>query len=360
MIYLDYASSHPVLPQVINELQSMVQDYGNASSIHDFGIKNRQEIENVRKQIAQEINCSPEEIIFTSSASESNTLAIDGFIKAHKDGYYRVVASNIEHDSILLNPRINGVISCDCSGLLCANDFKGYRNTLFAVMLANNEVGTIQPVKEIAEVIHKHDGNYILTDASAAFGKIKIDVKDLGVDFLVASGYKIGALKGAAFLYVRSGVGISCIVPGHQELGLRGSTYNDLAIKSFGIAISNIKYQDLELKQKRDYLISRLKDMNLTINGDLDSRLYNNVNVCVSNVAMDAQQLVSLLSMNGIMCSAGSACNSGVSTPSHVLMAIGLSKDKASRSLRITFGHETTYKELDCFVNCLSGIIKLN
>ena len=213
-IYFDNAATTPLCRSFSDHIQEYASKYYNPSSINENSLELRKEIEKCREKIAMIINCDPEEIYFTSGASEANALAVDGFLKVNSG--YKVISTNIEHDSIMNNPNISQFIPCDHYGLVKPVQFEGYNNTLFAVILANNEVGTIQPVEMISNVIHGGD-NYLFCDATQAFGKINIDVKKMGIDMLSASAHKIGGLKNIGFLYVNKSIKISPIIYGNQE-----------------------------------------------------------------------------------------------------------------------------------------------
>lgn len=364
MIYLDNASISKPKPEVIETVIDVLQNHwGNASSVnYEFGLESERIVRHTKNVIAKHINCSPDEIILCGSGSEANSLAIDGCFKAninYNTDYF--VCSTIEHSSILNNPKAKPIIFCDSEGFFKMDWIKEIHNSLVSVQFANSEVGTIQNIKEIIDVLHRNNC-IVHTDAVAAFGKMPIDVKDLGIDMLSATSQKIGGIPGAAFLYVRKGIKIKSIIYGTQENGLRGSTYNVPAIAGFGKAIELIDInEEKELKNKRDYLLDKLLSIdNVTLNGpkDLDKRILNNINICTHNCILDSQQLISVLDMlNGYCCSAGSACHAGSSSPSHVLKAIGMSDEDAKHSLRITIG-DNTYEELDEFYNDFKNIIQ--
>lgn len=357
-VYLDYASKHPVCKSILENIKDMTELFYNASSAYDLGIYNRHVVEKVREKVAKMINANPEEIIFTSCASEANTLAIEGFLKANDD--YNVISTNVEHNSIMLNKNINEYIKCDKNGFIDPELFDGYGHTLFSVMYANNELGSINNIKEISKIAHEY-GNYIFSDATAAFGHIPIDVKDLGVDMMSFSAQKIGGIMGCGVLYIKKGVNIAPLICGHQNSSLRGGTYNELAIKCFGLALDEINYSNEQIiRVRRNYLVDLLLAIDgVHLNGILENRLSNNINIRIDNLSIDNQQLVSLLDLEGYMISAGSACNSGNATPSHVLKAIGLSDNQANSSIRITIGYETSVRELEDFVNCLNRIVTM-
>lgn len=356
-VFLDYGSTAPVCKSILEKLPELANQFYNASSSYELGISNKIEIEKVRNKIANMINADPEEIYFVSSASEGNSMCIDGFLKSHSD--YDVVCSSLEHSSIYNNPNVGMVIPCDNFGNIDIGYIELINKALFAVMHSSNEIGIMHPIKEIASIVHRNNG-YLLCDAASSFGKVKIDVKDLDVDFLTTSGNKIGSLKGAGFIYIKKGIDISPIIIGTQEKGLRGGTYNELAIKTLGMAIDELKpYNDVN--NKRVYLVNKLSNIeNICFNTCLNCTLPNLINFYIKNINIDSQQIVSLLDMNGFMVSSSSACHSGIASPSHVLKNIGLSNYDANHSIRITLGHENTYDEIDSFVECLKNIIEMN
>ena len=360
-VYFDNAATTPLCDSFLENIQELAQKYYNPSASNENALELMQEIEECREKIAKLINCDPEEVYFTSGASESNSWAIDGFVKAHTRDYYRVIATNIEHASILNNPRINGFIECDEYGLVHPEQFEGYRNCLFCVGYGNNEIGTLCPIQRISDVIHKQ-GNYLFVDATQSLGKVGIDVKKMSIDMLSASGHKLGALKGVGILYVNRNINVKPIIYGSQQNNLRGSTYNYLGIKSLSMAIDVIdKAKLITTLNLRNYLYNQLMKIGeIAVNGHLIMRLPSNLNICIHNIAIDAQQIVALLDMNGFVVSAGSACHAGDAKPSHILKAIGLSDDDVKHSIRITLGEQNTKDEIDAFVACLKNIIEMN
>lgn len=360
-IYFDSAATSPLCHSFLENIQELAGRYYNPSSVNDISIELKNEIEECREKIADFINCDPEEIYFTSGSSEGNSWAIDGFLKAHDKDYYKIISTNIEHSSIMNNPNVNEYIEVNNQGIVSPEQFRGYRNTLFCIGLGNNEIGTISPIKRISEKIHKN-GNYLFVDGTQALGKIGINVRKMGIDMLSASGHKIGALKGIGFLYISKDIDVSPIIYGAQENGLRGGTYNYLGIKSLSIAIdeTDIKKQ-IEIMNLRNYMLNELLQMyyGITVNGHIPYRLPNNLNICIHNISIDSQQLVSLLDMEGFVVSSGSACHAGESTPSHVLKAIGLSDDEINHSIRITLNEYNTKEDIDAFVKCLKNIIEI-
>jgi cysteine desulfurase len=354
MIYLDSAAITKPKEEVINEvINVMKNNWANASSTYDFGLESARIVQKTKEIISKEINCSSDEIILTSGGSESNSLALDGFLKRNPEYGDKFICSTIEHSSILDNPHAKSIIFCDNQGFYKMNWIKEIKDSLVSIQFANSEIGTIQNIKEIVKILHKNNC-VVHTDAVAIFGKYPIDVKDLDIDILSAASQKIGGICGAAFLYVKKGIHLSPIIYGTQNDGLRGGTYNVPAIAAMGKTVELITYNIEETRYKRDYLLNKLLSINgITLNGtdDLDHRLYNNINICIHDTELNSQQLIAILDMFGYCCSAGSACHSGSAEPSKVLLNIGLNKEDALRSIRITISEDNTYEELDEFYN---------
>ena len=359
MIYLDNAAIHKPKTEVIQIVMDVFNNnWANASSTYEIGLESARIVQNTKEIIAKEINCNTDEIILTGSGSESNTLAIDGFLKAN--GERKFICSSIEHSSILDNPKAKRIIFCDNQGFYKMNWIKTIKDSLVSIQMANSEIGTIQNIKEITKILHNNNC-IVHTDAVASFGKIPIDVKDLDVDMMTATGQKIGSVCGAAFLYVKNGIHLSPIIYGTQNDGLRGGTYNTAAIAGLGKAIQLIDFnKEKEIRNKRDYLLDKLLSIDgIALNGsqDMKHRLPNNINICIHDNELNSQQLIAMLDMFGYCCSAGSACHSGSAEPSHVLMAIKMDKEDALKSIRITISEENTYEELDNFYNDLKNIL---
>lgn len=365
MVYLDYAATSPLSENVQANISEFAAMWYNPSSAYGFGDYNARIIENVRGQVAKEINASPDEIYFTSSGSESNAMAIRGIMDLHKD--HRLIISPIEHSSIMelekiypnmikLPLRPSGVV--DAEYLL--NILKDGNPYMVSVMMCNNEIGTYEPIRLISDITHRF-GGIVHTDAVQAFGKIKIDVRELGVDLMSMSGHKIGALRGVGILYVRKGTELSPLICGTQESGSRGGSYNDLAIKSLGLALQDIDYdEETNIRAKRDYLFDLMKkDRRISINGTMDHRNASNINIRIRRCSLTGQQIVSIMDQHGFMISAGSACHAGDNAPSHVLKAIGLTDEQATHSIRITIGKQTTIPELEDFYDKLTAILDM-
>lgn len=362
-IYLDTAAIYAPKKEVIDTVIDVLNNhYFNASSIYEKGLESKRIIENVRIQISNEINCEPEEIIFCGSGSEANALAIDGYLKYKENEY--CISSVIEHSSILNNDYVIPRIRCDKDGFFNMEDIKNTYDCLVSLQMANSEIGTIQNIKEITKILHNNNC-IVHTDAVAAFGHIKIDVKDLKIDMMSVTSQKIGGILGSAFLYVRKKLipQMNSIIHGIQEHGLRGSTYNTPAIAGFGKAIELIDYnKEKDIQAKRDYILNKLLSIDgVYLNGtnDMTRRLSNNINIRIENIIIDSQQLLALLDLiDEYMCSAGSACHAGDAKPSYVLMAIGLSDELAKKSIRITLSEDNTYEELEKFYNDFKNIIE--
>lgn len=357
-VYLDHASTSPLDMDVFACIRNYLLPFQNPSSYYKAGAYNKSVIETVREKVAKEINAEPNEIIFTSSGSEANALGIDGFLKANTD-YKCCYCSNIEHSSIYKNKNCKPLIKSDKNGYISIDEIK-FDNSFYSIMMCNNELGTYQPIRELTQEIHKRNG-MIHVDAVQAFGKIPIDVKDIDIDLMSLSGHKIGALRGVGVLYIKNGINVSPIIYGEQENGIRGGTYNDLAIKSLGFAIDNIDYKkDSILRSRRDYLLDKLlQNERIHLNGWRESRNSTNINIRIDGLSISSQQLVGLLDEAGYMVSSGSACNSYNDEPSHVLKAIGLTDEEAKSSIRITIGYENSVDDLVGFSKELFRIIKM-
>ncbi len=351
-IYLDNAATTPVDKRVLGAMLPYFNEkYGNPMSLHSFGREALKAVEEARNKIARFFNAENQEIYFTSGATESNNWVIKGVVKASKQPKPHIITSSIEHHCILgacenidaeityIKPNKEGIVSVD--------DVKKAikKNTvLISIMYVNNEIGTVQPIKEISKI----KGNVLFhTDATQAINYFDCDVKKLGVDFLSMSGHKIYGPKGVGLLYIKNGSLISSIQQGgSQELELRAGTHNTTGIVGLGKAIELIKKNN-DILNLRNYLISRIiKEIKGSqLNGSLKHRSPNNANFSFKNI--EGESLLFLLDKEGIACSTGSACSSGSLKASHVLLSIGLSPEQAHGSLRITLGKDNTKKEID-------------
>lgn len=377
MIYLDWAATSPLCEAAKKSIIEHLDDFGNPSSSHELGRQARVLIEDARERIAKCINAEPEEIYFTSGGSEANTWAM-----------YRQnsLSSTIEHHSI--NALFHD-ISVDPNGIIDINKHKemikhiskhgkeiinhctaiSYEPiSLISCMYVNNELGTIQPVKEIAKLAHNMQfrrlgGVLFHTDAVQALPHIPIDVKDINCDMFSASGHKFGAPKGVGFIYVKkNGPTLDPLIyGGKQEQGIRGGTENILGIVSMAVALEDtVEHMDernKHIKRLRDKLLDRLLRVpGAYINGSLENRVCSNINIRFSGVS--GAKLVTLCSLYGVYISSGSACNEGVAAPSHVLKAIGLTDEEALSSVRITIGHTNTEEEIDKAADIITKLVE--
>jgi cysteine desulfurase len=371
-IYLDYAATTPADPRVIKAiLPYLSEKYGNTMSLHQFGQKARQALEKSRKQVADLMGAQPNEIVFTSSATESNNLAIKGIAFANRNKGRHIIISSIEHPCIVQSSKWLEKqdfkitqLKVDKYGLINPDQVKKAikRDTiLVSIMHANNEIGTIQPIAEIGKIC-QDKGVYFHTDAAQSFGKVSIDVNKMNVDLLTASSHKMYGPKGAACLFVRKGTKIEPLLHGGEhEFGLRSSTVNVADIVGFGqacnIYLKEMKQEAKRLTQLRDRLIKGvLKNIEFShLNGHPKKRLSNNANFWFDFI--EGEALVMQLDFAGIASSTGSACSSEKLEPSHVLLAIGLKPEQAHGSLRLTLGRWTTQKEIDKTLKVLSKVI---
>jgi len=371
LIYLDNAASTPVHEQVFHEMIPFFQDqFGNPSSIHRYGRFAQRAIQNARKQIAHLINSEPNEILLTSGGTESNNTALFGLAHATKGNH--IVTSSIEHEAILepckkLEKEGFEItyIPVDNSGLVNSKDIEKSitpETCLVSIMFANNEIGTIQPIQEISKICH--DKQIVFhTDAVQAVGKIKIDVKELGIDMLSISSHKINGPKGVGALYIKKGIKIiPFIYGGGQENGMRSGTENVASIVGFGkacqLAQENMKQNILHLQNIRNNLIAKImKEIPLvTLNGHSDQRIANNAHFTFLGV--NGEDLIIKLDENGIAASTGSACSVRVQKESHVLKAMGFSHDQIAGSLRLTVGISNTDSEIEKTVEILKKVVK--
>lgn len=371
MIYLDNAASTPVHEQVLHEMIPFLQDqFGNPSSIHRYGRFAQRAIQNARKQIAHLINSEPNEILLTSGGTESNNTALFGLAHAAKGNH--IITSSIEHEAILepckkLEKEGFEItyIPVDNSGLVNSKDIEKSitpETCLVSIMFANNEVGTIQPIQEISKICH--DKQIVFhTDAVQAVGKVKIDVKELGIDMLSISSHKINGPKGVGSLYIKRGIEIiPFIFGGGQENGMRSGTENVASIVGFGkacqLAQENMKQNILHLQNIRNNLIAKvMKEIPLvTLNGHSHQRIANNAHFTFLGV--NGEDLIIKLDENGIAASTGSACSVRVQKESHVLKAMGFSHDQIAGSLRLTVGISNTDSEIEKTVEILKKVVK--
>lgn len=375
-VYLDNAATTKPYTEVTDAVYNCLRDsWGNPSSLYQIGFDAKELIQDAREKIARTLGCLPEEIYFTSGGSESDNWALK--MIAHEYQVYgrHIITSTIEHKAILKSCRWLQKQGFDISYV--EPDERGYINPkdiqellrddtiLVSIMTANNEIGTIQPIKEIGDICKEH-GVLFHTDAVQAYGHIRMNVNNLGVQLLSASGHKFGGPKGVGFLYVKNGVDlIPYIHGGGQERMVRAGTENVPGIVGMGIAADRsdmmitLHDNDLYVEGLRDHFIERIihEISGVKLNGSLINRLPNNINFTFEGIG--AQSAVQLLSDMGVYCSAGSACNNGDPSPSHVLTAIGLTKDEAQSSLRFSLGVDTTKEDVDYAIDMIKLVVDM-
>lgn len=370
--YFDHAATTPVREEVIKEMMPYFgMEYGNASVMYSLGRNAKKAMNKARKRVAEALNAHSNEIYFTSCGSESDNLAIKGFVYANKDRGNHIITTKIEHHAVLdscktlekqgINVTYLGV---DEYGRISLEELVNAINTktiLISIMFANNEIGTIEPIEQIGEIA-KEKNIVFHTDAVQAIGNELIDVKKLNIDMLSLSGHKFYAPKGVGALYVKNGINFSKLQDGGaQENGKRAGTENVAEIVGLGKAIELIyneynSYNE-KLKKLRDYYITRVTNeiKGAKVNGDMVNRLPGNANISFKGV--NGTKLLFELDKYGICASAGSACSTSNAEPSHVLTAIGLDKDLIEGTLRISFGKENTIEDVDFLIDTLKKII---
>lgn len=372
-VYADNAATTRVSDEVLEAmLPYFTEQYGNASSIYALGRNARKAVELSREKIASAIGALPSEIYFTSGGSESDNWAIRGVCeKLESKGKKHIITSVFEHHAVLhtcqaLEKKGFEVtyVPVDEKGLINPDDIrKALRDdtALVTIMFANNEIGTIQPIKEIADICHEHKVLFH-TDAVQAVGNVEINVKDMGIDLLSVSGHKIHAQKGIGALYIRKGIVIpNLIYGGAQEKNKRAGTENTAGIVGFAkameIACADIPAKIEKVTAMRNRLIDGILKLPRTrLNGDRDKRLCGNCNISIEGV--EGESLLLMLDLNGICASSGSACTSGSLDPSHVLLALGLKHEVAHGSLRLSISEDTTDEDIDYILEVIPPVVK--
>lgn len=373
-IYLDNAATTQIDKRVLEAMLPIYnENFGNASSLHQFGTNVKERIQNSREQIANLLKCDAEEIIFTSSGTESNNFALKGIAFANRAKGNHIIVSSIEHDCILnackwletqgffvtyLPVNSKGLVDVDFLKR-CINP----KTILVSVMHVNNEIGTIQPISEIGEICKVHNV-YFHSDACQSFGKIPIDIQN--IDLLTINSHKIYGSKGVGGLMVKKGTIINPLLHGGgQEFGLRSSTQNTEGIIGFAkaaeLCYAEMESESLRITELQRKLIVKLQNNieEVYFNGDLENRLPHNINFCISGLEGEAIRLLLLLDEQGIAVSSGSACSSNGDNPaSHVLQAIGLNQLEARGSIRISLGRYNTLNDIDFFYATLTDSIK--
>lgn len=368
-IYLDNNATTKCKAEVYNAmLPYLNKQYGNPSSSYSFGREVKEEINNARKKIAKLLNASQNEIIFTSCASESNVTAILSATRNNPEKKH-IITTKVEHASIIETMKYLEnmgyeitYLSVDHNGKIDLNELENAitdHTCLITVMMANNEIGNLYPIKEIGEIAHRHDVLFHC-DAVQAIGKTNIDVKDMHIDTLSLSGHKIHAPKGIGVLYVKNDIPFTPLIFGHQENNRRGGTENAAYIIGLGKAVELILNDNFKtnasLKNLRDYMEQEIKNHipDVIIYGDLENRLPNTSSIAIKNVP--AEELMLMLEAFNIYVSTGSACNSKIAEASHVLVACGADLDNYS-PIRISLSKYNTKEEIDIFVKRLINIV---
>lgn len=370
MIYMDNAATTRITDSVLNAmLPYLKENYGNASAIYSLGQKSRAAIENSRIKIAEILGVKASEIYFTSSGSESDNWAIKGSLKAKEKNH--VISSKIEHPAILNSLKKiekwgseTSLILVDEEGFVNLEEIKSSikdSTRLISIMFANNEIGTIEPLREISKIA-KEKNILFHTDAVQAIGNVKFKIDDIGADMLSLSGHKLGAPKGVGLLYIRDGVDLDNFMDGgEQERGKRASTENLASIvglaRAMDDAYNNIEENISYTKDLRDYTIEKLLNIDgIVLNGPRENRLPGNINITLKNTK--PQTMVQYLDMFDICVSSGSACAAGSINPSHVLRAIGKSEEDSLSMLRLSLNHDNTKEECDFVVEKINQGMK--
>lgn len=373
VVYMDYAATTFVKPEVLEEmLPFFTNKFGNPSSFYGISRETRMEVDKARSRVAKALNCDLNEVYFTAGGTEADNWAIKGIAFAHKNKGNHIITSKIEHHAVLhaceyLEKHGFEVtyLDVDSEGRISLEELENAitdKTILVSVMFANNEIGTIQPVKEIGRICRERK-IFFHTDAVQAVGNVKVDVKDMNVDLLSLAGHKVYGPKGIGVLYIRKGIRIDNLIHGGgQERTRRAGTENIPAIVGLGkaleLATENLEEHKAKLTALRDKLIDGLLKVPYTrLNGAAgNERLPGNVNVCFEFI--EGESILLSLDFKGICASSGSACTSGSLDPSHVLLAIGLPHEIAHGSLRLTLGEGSTEEEVDYVLEVVPPIIE--
>jgi cysteine desulfurase len=375
LIYLDYNATTPMDPRALESMIPYMREYyGNPSSIHSYGSKAKAALDESRERVSELISAKPKEIVFTSGGSESNNSAIIGAAIALKEKGNHLITTEIEHASILETFRFLGnhgfkvtLLGVDHHGLIDLDELGESitdETILVSVMFANNETGVVMPINEIAAIV-KEKGIIFHTDAIQALGKMNINLNDISVDMLSVSSHKIYGPKGVGAIYIKNKLRIDPFIHGGgQERGMRSGTENVPAIVGFGKACEIVKEElksqksEVRIKGMRDRLHNGITDKIdcLKLNGHPEKRLPNTLNLSFEDV--EGESLVINLDLEGIAVSTGSACSEGNVDPSHVLLAMGLSKQQASSSIRFSFGRFNEEKDVDRVLEVLPRIVE--
>lgn len=372
IIYLDNSATTPIKSEVLQEMMPyLTTEYGNASSLYSVGRSAKRAIEKARNRVAELLNCNHNEIYFTGGGSESDNIALKGFAYANKEKGNHIITSKIEHPAILETCKTLerqgfevSYINVNEDGIIDVEELRKSIKTntiLISVMTANNEVGTVQPIEEIAKIAH--DNNIVFhTDAVQAIGNVQIDVEKMKIDMLSLSSHKINGPKGVGALYIKNGIEVEKFINGgHQEKDRRAGTENVAGIVGIGkaaeIARKNMETHIRNLSKIRDYYIKKVQKEipNIRINGSMENRLPGNANISFKGI--NASELIFKLDERGICVSSGSACSSENTNPSHVLTAMNVPEVYLNSAIRTTFGDNNTFEQVDYVVKILKQII---
>ena len=372
-VYMDYSATTPVKKEVLDAmLPYFSEHFGNPSSLYSIAQESKEALEKARGQVASLIGAKANEVFFTAGGSEADNWALEGVADALKDKGNHIITTKIEHHAILHTAEYlekHGIdvtyLDVDAEGRVNPEDVEKAitdKTVLISIMMVNNEVGTIEPIKEIAEIAHNH-GILLHTDAVQALGNVPIDVDNMGIDLMSMSGHKIYGPKGVGALYIRKGTKISNFIHGGaQEMKKRAGTENLAGIVGFGkaaeLAKENLESHINRVSELRDYFISEVtsKIPDIIVNGSMEHRHPGNANISFEYI--EGESMLILLDMNGISVSTGSACSSKSLTPSHVLSAMGIPVERIHGTLRFTIGDPTTKEDIDYVIEKLVEIVQ--
>lgn len=372
-VYMDYSATTPVKKEVLDAmLPYFSEHFGNPSSLYSIAQESNEALEKARGQVASLIGAKANEVFFTAGGSEADNWALEGVADALKDKGNHIITTKIEHHAILHTAEYlekHGIdvtyLDVDAEGRVNPEDVKNAitdKTVLISIMMVNNEVGTIEPIKEIAEIAHNH-GILFHTDAVQALGNVPIDVDNMSIDLMSMSGHKIYGPKGVGALYIRKGTKISNFIHGGaQEMKKRAGTENLAGIVGFGkaaeLAKENLESHINRVSELRDYFISEVtsKIPDTIVNGSMEHRHPGNANISFEYI--EGESMLILLDMNGISVSTGSACSSKSLTPSHVLSAMGIPVERIHGTLRFTIGDPTTKEDIDYVIEKLVEIVQ--
>ncbi len=373
-VYMDHSATTPVRPEVVEEmLNCLTEKFGNPSSLHYFGRQGRSALDEAREKVANAIGAKPEEIVFTSGGTEADNMAIHGVAMLNQNRGNHVITSAVEHHAVLNTVKALGkqgftvtILPVDKFGMVSVEDLANAitdKTILISIMHANNEVGTVQPIKELA-ALARAKGILFHTDAVQSMGKIPVNVDELGVDLLTISGHKIYGPKGIGALYIRKGTRWrqSLFHGGAQERLRRAGTENVPGIAALGraceLAVQELAEEAVRLTGLRDKLIKEVMDKipDVRLTGHPTKRLPNHVSFCFEFI--EGESMLLSMDMKGIAASSGSACTSGSLEPSHVLLAMGIPHELAHGSIRLTLGRDNTEEDVDYFIENMMPIVE--